>query len=151
MRIPVSAHQNRCWFCLKRLLMRTFLYVRYTLKLTAGCSIGLKKVSARRHFGLMECRAYYVNHSWLEKQKDLRQEGGVPLVSSNDVLTSWCFKQCGCRAGFVTVNGRGRLPGLGEEHAGNYFFFKRCLPEEFSSPAGIRCKLLDNSIDAIPN
>lgn len=66
-----------------------------------------------------------VTAPWIESQKaaaaSLQDFGGpVAFVSTNDVLTSWLWRQAGTDVGFMAVNLRGRIPALTQNHAGNY-------------------------------
>lgn len=65
-----------------------------------------------------------LDQTWVDAQKELaRAEGKVPFVSTNDVMTSWFFRDMDSDANLMVANFRSRTPsiaGLGEEHVGNY-------------------------------
>ena len=44
----------------------------------------------------------------------------VPFCSSNDVITSWFLRNCGCQHGLMAINFRNRLDRHSNAHAGNY-------------------------------
>mmetsp|Transcript_7796 Transcript_7796/g.11356 ORF Transcript_7796/g.11356 Transcript_7796/m.11356 type:complete len:457 (+) Transcript_7796:207-1577(+) len=86
-------------------------------------------------------------YGWVDpsKMKDAKEsaaeEGDVPFVSTNDVITSWFMTQTECSAGEMAVNLRNRLEGHSDLHAGNYenvLFYRK---EDYSSPALIRKSL----------
>eukprot|EP00546_Thalassionema_frauenfeldii_P000528 CAMPEP_0178932814 /NCGR_PEP_ID=MMETSP0786-20121207/22866_1 /TAXON_ID=186022 /ORGANISM="Thalassionema frauenfeldii, Strain CCMP 1798" /LENGTH=341 /DNA_ID=CAMNT_0020610227 /DNA_START=96 /DNA_END=1122 /DNA_ORIENTATION=- len=63
------------------------------------------------------------------------REGGVPFVSSNDVITSWFLQQVHSSLGFMAINWRNRLEDCTESDAGNYenvIFYRK---EDSASPA----------------
>jgi hypothetical protein len=83
----------------------------------------------------------------------------VPFVSTNDVLTIWVLLRNGQpRFGFMVVNLRNRLSGLGADVAGNYQGVVPYLPANWQTPVLIRTsistQLLRRSvtqIDALPS
>jgi len=52
----------------------------------------------------------------------------VRFVSSNDILTSWFFRQADCPVAFMGLNWRNRLNGHTDRHAGNYMSGRHCVP-----------------------
>ncbi len=71
-------------------------------------------------------------------------EGGVPFVSTNDILTSWMFQNSNSLYGLMAINWRNRLEGHTDLHAGNYENFIFYAKEDYTSPALIR-RSLDGS------
>ena len=71
----------------------------------------------------------------MEEERRLHGDGGVPYVSTNDVLTSWLMTSSTSDVGLMAVNWRGRLGGVTRRHAGNYenvIFYSS--PSDCSSP-----------------
>lgn len=101
-------------------------------RLGDACSRWLKPP---HHWG-----AWQVDMDWVrgQKQAATKAAAGMPWVSTNDVLTSWFLSRGGYSYGFMSVNFRGRLAGLGDRHAGNYEGGLQFWPDEFGTPAGIR-------------
>lgn len=63
-------------------------------------------------------------------------------LSTNDVITSWYFRTCGCDIGIVTVDYRGKLEDYTHQHAGNYsemVFYSR---SDYQSALDIRQSLV---------
>ena len=74
-------------------------------------------------------------------EKESGSGGGgaaVPCVSTNDVLTSGFFKECGTRIGMMGMDCRGRLEGVGADLAGNYVTALVLDAGAFGSPAALR-------------
>lgn len=86
--------------------------------------------------------AWRVSQQWVKAEKT-RSTGaaGTPYVSTNDVLTSWFLRRGRYEYGFMSLNFRGRLCGLQDDHAGNYKGGIQFWPDEFATPAGIRRSL----------
>jgi hypothetical protein len=40
------------------------------------------------------------------------EKGGVPYVTTNDILTSGFFNVCGTRLGWMGIDCRGKMPGI---------------------------------------
>ena len=62
----------------------------------------------------------------------------VPYVSTNDIITSGFFTECGSRVGMMGMDMRGRLPGIKEELAGNYVTALVIDPSKFGTPGKLR-------------
>jgi hypothetical protein len=78
------------------------------------------------------------------KEKAAREvDGGVPFVSTNDVLTSWFLQRCGCKYGLMAMNLRNRIVGHTEKHAGNYTFLIFYDQPDSASPGLIRQSVLN--------
>ncbi len=86
-------------------------------------------------------QAWYVDETWLRKEKEHVSRDFNGFVSSNDVLTSWFFKNGHFDYGIMSVNFRNRLCGLDRTQAGNYKAGVAFWPEDFASPKGIRSSL----------
>lgn len=123
-------------------------------------TLGMEKVawlnSRRARWGSMLDRnlrsrhrwsAWEVDTAWVEEEKR-RQSSAESFVSTNDVLTSAFLTSGKFAYGVMSVNFRGRLCGLDKIHAGNYKGGVQFWPEEFASPAGIRCSLQPPSFRA---
>lgn len=63
------------------------------------------------------------------------------VISTNDVLTSWCMIRSGRSEGLMAVNMRGRIPNYTPRHAGNYEFMVVYQKGDFESPSLIRQSL----------
>ena len=61
-----------------------------------------------------------------------------PFVSTNDVITQTLLQRSGCTVGLMAVNFRGKIPGLTDQHAGNYAGFIQYQPADVGTPADIR-------------
>ncbi|KAG9407780.1 hypothetical protein AC1031_021020 [Aphanomyces cochlioides] len=87
-----------------------------------------------------------ISKDWIarEKAKAVADLPNVAFVSTNDVLTSWFFRQCNSVVGFMTINYRGRMKGLASHLAGNYTSWLGYQPEDYASPALIRESLTSN-------
>jgi hypothetical protein len=83
-----------------------------------------------------------VNPSWLAKEKkQAKEENKVPFVSSNDVLTSWFFREMEADTNIMLVNLRNRQPtvlNLNDSHVGNYEANLPYFPGDVEDPALIR-------------
>lgn len=67
--------------------------------------------------------------------------GGGDFVSTNDVLTSWFFKNTGSSIGLMCANYRGRLPGHDALKGRNYWGVIVYQPTDFDHPTKIRRSL----------
>jgi len=74
-------------------------------------------------------------------KKEMADQAGLPFVSTNDVLTSACFKAMGTSLGMMAVNARGRSPGLHDDLAGNYEGTIFYMPADYETPGLIRASL----------
>ena len=84
-------------------------------------------------------RVRYIRDEWLEQQKAaFVPDLDAPYVSANDLLTSWFLSVTQPSCGFMPMNMRGRMPGLGVEHAGVYTTMLIFYPEEYRRSANIR-------------
>jgi hypothetical protein len=88
-----------------------------------------------------------IDSAWIAQEKDkAAREAKVPFVSSNDVLTSWFFREMQCDINIMVANFRSRKPailGLTDYHAGNYEANIPYFPGDFDEPALIRQSILD--------
>jgi hypothetical protein len=83
--------------------------------------------------------AFYVDEEKLAAAKALgAKDGGVPFVSTNDVLQSGFCNAVKARACVMAMDCRGKVEGVGMELAGNYVAGLVLDSEVFSTPAGIR-------------
>jgi len=81
----------------------------------------------------------YVNPDYVAREK-ARAGGGVPFVSTNDVISSWFLR--GWDLGTMAVNFRGRVPGCGDADAGNFESFVTFTGPQFGDPdAGAPAKV----------
>lgn len=85
---------------------------------------------------------YNVNSKVIQQEKDrAKQEGKVPFVSSNDVITSWFLRRCKREISLMLVNLRDRQPLIQDVtnvHAGNYETFLVYVTGDYETPAQIR-------------
>ncbi len=80
-----------------------------------------------------------IPNEWVERQKQVHvSTSAVPLVSSNDVVTSLLFRLSECHVGFMAMNFRRRIAELTDELAGNYESVLVYQPSDVASPALIR-------------
>jgi hypothetical protein len=81
----------------------------------------------------------YINMDWVSKQKDeYKPTSEVPFVSTNDIISSFLMNELRMDACLMAVDPRGRIPGLGKEHAGSYEGPLIFMKNEFGTPADIR-------------
>jgi hypothetical protein len=99
-------------------------------------------------FGAMpEISVHFIDSEWIEGEKQAFKTNSVndvtstSFVSANDILTSWYFTSHGCDCGLMAVNGRNRITGCGDTHAGNYEMLLGYQPPDFASPGLIRKSL----------
>mmetsp|Transcript_52376 Transcript_52376/g.111295 ORF Transcript_52376/g.111295 Transcript_52376/m.111295 type:complete len:208 (+) Transcript_52376:396-1019(+) len=88
-----------------------------------------------------DSRIYLVDKGGMEdaKKEAVATAGGAAaFISSNDVLTSWFFQNCGCRHRMMAINFRGRLEGHDERHAEIYENVVFYRTDDSASPALIR-------------
>ena len=85
---------------------------------------------------------HYVDPDWLSQEKaKAKQESQVPFVSSNDVISSWFFREMKSDINIMLANFRSRKPailGLNEKHVGNYEANVPYFRGDVESPALIR-------------
>jgi len=87
----------------------------------------------------VQCVAFDLDDARLAEAKAAgAAEGGVPFVTTNDVLTCGFMNACGARIGVMGYDCRGRLDGIGEELAGNYVTALVLGSEVFETPATLR-------------
>jgi hypothetical protein len=83
--------------------------------------------------------AFYLDDEKLAAAKSkAAKDGGVPFVSTNDVLTSGFMNAIRGRYCIMALDCRGRVSGIGQELAGNYVTTLTMDSEVFGTPAGIR-------------
>lgn len=86
-----------------------------------------------------KCCAFAVDDERLAAAKAQEaEEGGVPYVTTNDILTSRFLNACGARIGMMGLDCRGRIEGVGDELAGNYVTALVLGSETFATPATLR-------------
>eukprot|EP00747_Dinoflagellata_sp_TGD_P046100 gnl/TRDRNA2_/TRDRNA2_144234_c0_seq1.p1 gnl/TRDRNA2_/TRDRNA2_144234_c0~~gnl/TRDRNA2_/TRDRNA2_144234_c0_seq1.p1 ORF type:complete len:228 (+),score=19.10 gnl/TRDRNA2_/TRDRNA2_144234_c0_seq1:97-684(+) len=90
----------------------------------------------------MSRSAWDVDPEWIAEEK--LKPTDVPFVSTNDVVTSWCFRSSDFAwFGTMLVNMRNRIPSLTDAHIGNYESAILFQKGEYEQPAHIRRTLLD--------
>ncbi|CAK4633370.1 hypothetical protein LEN26_014629 [Aphanomyces euteiches] len=75
-----------------------------------------------------------IDPAWIANEKAKASR----MVSTNDILTSWFFRQTKADIGVMVVNLRGRAEGLEPHMAGNYQTVVAYQPEDFATPGLIR-------------
>ena len=117
---------------------------------SAGLSFGIvgTYVGAKlRGRGPQNVCVHEVDSAWVTKEKDRSgQEAQVPFVSSNDVLTSWFFREMKSDMNIMVANLRSRRPAvlnLSDAHVGNYEANLPYFPGDIESPALIRQSIRD--------
>ncbi len=109
----------------------------FTLRYLVGGSIKswLSKQETELKFSL-------IDNAKINKVKiEAAEEGKVPYVSCNDVITSWFMRQVNSSTAMMAISMRNRIDGLSKIDAGNYehvIFYRR---EDYASPALIRKSL----------
>lgn len=98
-------------------------------------------MNAIRKRRAISCYGWVDPDKMKETKKIAADEGGVPFVSTNDVITSWFMTQTSCTSGGMAMNLRNRLEGHTDLHAGNYECFMYYRKEDYASPALIRKSL----------
>ncbi|MBV9495010.1 MAG: hypothetical protein JOZ54_12245, partial [Acidobacteria bacterium] len=73
-----------------------------------------------------------------ERKKEYEATNKPKYISSNDVLTSDLFFRTGCDLILTSVNFRGRIADLTNDHAGNYQSVIAYQREDFASPELVR-------------
>ena len=69
-------------------------------------------------FRRVSATVHKIEPSWVEKEKAVFACSDVPMISTNDVLTSWFFRLVRCDVGLMALNLRNRLPFCTHDHAG---------------------------------
>jgi hypothetical protein len=86
-----------------------------------------------------------IDPAWMATEKEgAKQEGLVPFVSSNDVITSWFLRETRSTVNLMATNLRGRSPAgldLSDSLAGNYGIDVPYFREDVQTPALIRSSL----------
>ena len=104
-----------------------FMYTFAMLPLMMGCA---KKP---------RCYAFSLDAERLAAAKaEGAAAGGVPYVTTNDILTSGFFNECNARIGMMGLDCRDRVPGISKDLAGNYVSALVLGPEVFATPATLR-------------
>lgn len=81
----------------------------------------------------------YINMDWVAEQKaEYQPTAALPFVSTNDIVSSFLMNELGMDACLMAVDPRGRIAGLGKEHAGSYEGPLIFMRNEFGTPAEIR-------------
>uniref|UniRef100_A0A7S1XW13 Condensation domain-containing protein n=1 Tax=Phaeomonas parva TaxID=124430 RepID=A0A7S1XW13_9STRA len=89
--------------------------------------------------GPATCRAFYLDDERVAAFKTKgAADGGVPYVTTNDLLTSGFFTVTGARIGMMGLDCRGRVEGVGADLAGNYVTALVLDDTVFETPAALR-------------
>jgi len=117
---------------------------------SAGLSFGIVGTylgAKLRGRGPQNVCVHEVESAWVTKEKDRSgQEAQVPFVSSNDVLTSWFFREMKSDMNIMVANLRSRRPAvlnLSDAHVGTYEANLPYFPGDIESPALIRQSIQD--------
>ncbi|KAG9400050.1 hypothetical protein AC1031_010968 [Aphanomyces cochlioides] len=78
-----------------------------------------------------------INTDWIAQEK-AKAAQTVPFVSTNDIITSWFFRQTKADIGIMIANLRGRAEGIEPDMAGNYHTVVVYQPDDFATPSLIR-------------
>jgi len=112
---------------------------------SAGLGLGIMGtyVGAKlTHRASQNVCAHQVDPVWVSQEKaKAKQEGQAQFVSSNDLITSWFFREMRSEMNIMVANFRDRKPsihGLTEQHVGNYEANVPYFPGDVESPALIR-------------
>ena len=112
---------------------------------SAGLSFGILGTYLCAKFGRRPPQNVCVNEvdaAWVDKEKArVAQEAQVPFVSSNDVLTSWFFREMKSDLHIMVANFRSRRPSvlnLTDAHVGNYEANLPYFPGDVETPEVIR-------------
>jgi len=85
---------------------------------------------------------HQIGPEWLSRQKaKAKQEHLAPFVSSNDIISSWFFREMKADLNIMLANFRSRQPaivGLNEQHSGNYEANIPYFRGDIENPALIR-------------
>jgi hypothetical protein len=92
-------------------------------------------------------RYFIVDNDKLEQAKkeamaSNHNDSGVAFVSTNDVITSWFFRQSQCSYGLMALNFRNRLEEHHDNLAGNYENSVLYYAQDFATPTLIRMSLM---------
>ena len=91
------------------------------------------------------CFAFHLDPERLAATKTAAALAGqVPYVTTNDILTSGFFNECGTRIGMMGLDCRGRLAGIDQDLAGNDVTALTLDPETFATLASVR-KMLSST------
>jgi hypothetical protein len=88
----------------------------------------------------VKCFAFHLDPERLAAAKaaGAALDSEVPYVTTNDILTSAFFTECGARVGMMGMDCRERLEGIGKDLAGNYVTALTMDDETFATPATVR-------------
>ena len=90
---------------------------------------------------------HQIDPDWLAREKaKAKQESQVPFVSSNDVISSWFFREMESDMHIMLANFRSRKPDildLNEQHVGNYEANVPYFQGDIENPALIRQSIRD--------
>ena len=116
-----------------------------TMFMSAGVGLGIMgayvgaKIFRRRPQNVC---IHQVDPDWVSREKaKAKQEGQVPFVSSNDVISSWFFREMKSDMNIMLANFRSRTPSildLNEQHVGNYEANVPYFQGDVETPALIR-------------
>lgn len=86
-----------------------------------------------------KCYAFHLDEEKVAAAKSAAAEqGGVPYVTTNDLLTSGFFVECGTTIGIMGLDCRGKIQGVGQDLAGNYATALVLDSGVFGTPASLR-------------
>jgi len=86
-----------------------------------------------------KCVAFYLDDARIAAAKaEAAKEDGVEFVSTNDILSSNFFNACSTRLGWIGMDLRGRMDGIGQDLAGNYVSALTVDPGTYATPGGVR-------------
>merc|ERR1712039_776847 len=89
-----------------------------------------------------EFQMYVVNASFVHEQKAAAKvSGGVPFVSTNDVITAALCKASGSFLAMMAVNFRGKVHEVDDCDAGNYQNVIPYRPSDYQTPVLIRSSI----------
>lgn len=116
-------------------------------KAMEGCCFGLtfmgKYMLSMCSCAQVESRVFYLNEDWIKEQKEteVAQDGQVPFVSTNDIVTSWFLRKIEPNIGVMMVDFRGRVEEAEDTLAGNYQEGILYRPADYATAALIRRSL----------
>lgn len=92
----------------------------------------------------MRIKSFELNNSYLQQQKlAAKENGAVPFVSTNDILSSTYAQLCESNAMMMAINFRNRILAITDKDAGNYEDFLVIDKETSSTSIKIRTLIND--------
>ena len=99
----------------------------------------------------MRIKGFELNATYVQQQKqEIKAEGGVAYVSTNDILSAVYAQLCKTKALIMAVNFRHRIPEITDKDAGNYEQLLVIDQAYSKSPVSIR-KLVANLTNEVAN